>query len=112
MTVDGRARPLVSRDSLVLRPDPRRVITVPFIPGEEMPAGDSRAVLVAERILAMDDEAVTTTLAEVTRRFANRHRDMAATWETNFDLAVRQLGSRPEVSVDRALLMGAYFTAR
>jgi predicted GH43/DUF377 family glycosyl hydrolase len=110
VTVEERAEQLVTRGNLRLRPDPRRVITVPFVPGEEMPEGDSRAVLVTERILAMDDADVTATLADVRQRFAHRHRGLVATWEENFALAARQLGAHREISAERALLMGAYFT--
>jgi len=101
---------MVSRSALRLRPDPRRVITVLFVPGEEMPGGDSRAVAVTERILAMDDADVTATLADLTRRFAHRHRDLEATWKSHFGDAARRLGKSDDVPTDRALLIGAYFT--
>jgi predicted GH43/DUF377 family glycosyl hydrolase len=101
---------MVSRCQLRLCPDPGRVITVLFVPGEEMPGGDSRAVAVAERILAMDDAEVATTLADVRRRFAHRHRQLEATWSRNFRLAARRLANADDVPTDRALLIGAYFT--
>jgi predicted GH43/DUF377 family glycosyl hydrolase len=101
---------MVSRDALRLRPDPRRVIAVLVVPGEEMPRGDSRAVSVTERILAMGDTDVTTTLADVKRRFAHRHRDLEETWSRHFRLAARRLGESDHVPHDRALLIGAYFT--
>jgi predicted GH43/DUF377 family glycosyl hydrolase len=100
----------VARAALRLRPDPRRVITVPFVPGEEMPGGDSRAVSVVERIMALDDAAVTATLAEARQRFGHRHRDLEATWKSNFDLAAHRLGKGGDVPAERALLIGAYFT--
>ena len=110
MTGDGQAPQMVSRGALRLRPDPGRVITVLFVPGEEMPGGDSRAVAVTERILAMDDAEVTATLADLTRCFAHRHRDLEATWKSHFGDAARRLGKSDDVPTDRALLIGAYFT--
>lgn len=111
MSDDGRAPgTMVSRGTLRLRPDPRRVIAVLVIPGEEMPRGDSRAVAVTERILAMDDTDVESTLADVKRRFAHRHRDLEATLTRHFQLASRRLGRSGDVPRDRALLIGAYFT--
>ncbi len=100
----------MTRAPLRLVPDARRVVTVPFVPGEEMPGGDSRAVAVTERILAMDDAAVTAALAEVTRRFAHRHRGLEATWKSHFDLAAHHFEKSGDVPADRALLIGAYFT--
>jgi predicted GH43/DUF377 family glycosyl hydrolase len=101
---------MVSRAPLRLLPDARRVITVPFVPGEEMPGGDSRAVVVTERILAMDDADVTATLAEVRQRFAHRHRDLEATWKSHFGLAAHHFEKSGDVAAERALLIGAYFT--
>jgi len=101
---------IVSRGTLRLRPDPGRVITVLFVPGEEMYGGDSRAASVAERILAMDDADVTATLAELRRRFAHRHRDLEATWSGHFRLAALRLGRVGDIPVEKAQLIGAYFT--
>ena len=75
-----------------------------------MPGGDSRAASVTERILAMDDADVTATLADLTRRFAHRHRDLEATWQSHFGDVARRLGKSDDVPTDRALLIGAYFT--
>ena len=101
---------IVSRGTLRLRPDAGRVITAPFVPGEEMHGGDSRAASVAERILAMDDADVTATLADLRRRFGHRHRDLEATWWDHFRLAAQRLGRVDDVPVEKALLIGAYFT--
>ncbi len=106
---DG-ARQIVSRSSLRLYPDPGRVITVLFVPGEEMPAGDSRAAAVVKRILAMDDAEVTNTLADVRRRFAHRHHQLEATWSRHFQEAAHRLEEGEDIPTDRALLIGAYFT--
>ncbi len=110
MTGDGHAPEMVSRGAIRLRPDAGRVITVLFVPGEEMPGGDSHAVAVTERILAMDDADVTATLANLRGRFAHRHRDLEATWKSHFGDAARRLGKSDDVPTDRALLIGAYFT--
>ena len=81
-----------------------------FVPGEEMPRGDSRAVSVTERIQAMDDTDVTTTLADLRRRFGHRHRHLEDTWSSHFRLASWRLGDGDDVPADKKLLMGAYFT--
>ena len=101
---------LVTRGTLRLRPDAGRAITALFVPGEEMYGGDSRAPSVTERILAMDDADVTTTLADVRRRFAHRHRDIEATWSEHFRLATQRLARVVDVPLEKELLIGAYFT--
>ncbi len=101
---------MVSRGTLRLFPDHGRVIAVLFVPGEEMPRGDSRAVSVTDRILAMDDTDVTTTLADLRRRFGHRHRHLEDIWLSHFRLASHRLGDGDDVPTDKKLLMGAYFT--
>ena len=57
-------RQLVRRGDLVLRPDDRRVLALPFLPGQELPQhGISRAEAVIERLSGMSDEDVTRRLA-------------------------------------------------
>ena len=46
-------------DSVMLAPDPRRVITKPFLPGEQTYAeGSSRLQVVLDRIMAMPEHEV------------------------------------------------------
>jgi predicted GH43/DUF377 family glycosyl hydrolase len=110
LTGTAQVQDIVSRGTLRLRPDAGRVITVLFVPGEEMYGGDSRAPSVVERILAMEDADVTTTLADVRRRFDHRHRDLEATWSGHFRLATHRLGRVGDVPLEKELLIGAYFT--
>jgi predicted GH43/DUF377 family glycosyl hydrolase len=98
------------RTSLRLVPNIRRVIAMPFIPGEEMPGGASRASSIIDRILAMDDGEVGSVLAATRRRFDGRHRHLEATWSDHFRLASTSAGHGTDADDDRALLIGAYFT--
>ena len=71
-------------DSVRLVPDPRRVITKPFLPGEEIhPDGSSRLQVVLERVMAMSEHDVADTLARAQRSFAGRHRDLNAVLDRN-----------------------------
>jgi predicted GH43/DUF377 family glycosyl hydrolase len=110
LTPTEQVQDIVSRGTLRLRPDARRAITVLFVPGEEMYGGDSRAPSVVERILAMDDDDVTATLADVRGRFAHRHRDLEAIWSEHFRLATHRLARVGDVPLERELLIGSYFT--
>lgn len=110
MTNNGQVQDMALRGSLRLDPDPARVISVLFVPGEEMAHGDSRAAAVAERILALDKAEVTATLAHVRRLFANRHRDIEMTWADHFRLGAQRLARSRQVPAETAILIGAYFT--
>lgn len=102
---------LVTRTGLALRPDPRRVITRLFLPGQEMLiAGESRATGVIHRILAMPPREVAGTLAATLDTFAGRHRDLARTLQAHFDLVAHRLVGTSALTADQRLLIGAYFT--
>jgi predicted GH43/DUF377 family glycosyl hydrolase len=103
-------RTFLTKSPVRLRPDVARVIALPFVPGEETPAGVSRAVVVIDRILAMDAAEVSTELDGLRRDFGDRHHHLDATWTRHFRAAVRASGRDLDVSADRALLIGAYFT--
>jgi predicted GH43/DUF377 family glycosyl hydrolase len=100
----------VSRSRLRIFPDPRRVVTTLFAPGEELPGGESRAASVVDRILSMDGAEVKATLDDLERQFGHRHHQLDATWSAHFRVAARRLGKSDHIPADRAQLIGAYFT--
>ncbi len=96
-------------------PDPRRVIAKPFLPGEERyPDGTSRLQVVLERIAAMSDVQIATTLHATRQSFADRHRDLDAILDDHFEIAAARLdhlGLRDaDLPLDRRQLSAAYFT--
>ena len=94
-----------------LRPDPRRVLAKLFIPGQEgLIEGESRAGSVVDRVLELDDEEATATLAEVVAAFADRHADLLATLDEHFELVAHRIEDPAELSPTRRQLVGAYFT--
>jgi predicted GH43/DUF377 family glycosyl hydrolase len=111
--VNGPAGPAsVTRTPLRLRPDPRRVVTRLFLPGQElMGNGESRAAGVVDRILALSDDDVAAALDAVLTGFGGRHRRFRATLEEHFELVAHRLGAGTPPSPERRLLMGAFFTA-
>lgn len=103
--------PVQRHDDLRLLPDPRRVITKPFLPGEEsFPDGSSRIDIVLHRILAMHETDVVATLRSAAAEFVDRHRDLDAALDRNFDMVAGGLDDPAALSVDRRRLIGAYFT--
>jgi predicted GH43/DUF377 family glycosyl hydrolase len=102
---------LVRRGSQVLRADPSRVVVKLFLPGQETLAhGISRADAVVQRVLAMTDDEVSSTLGATERRFAGRHRDLRATFAEHFALVAHRVPKSAEASAERRDLIGAYFT--
>lgn len=102
---------LVRRAPLVLRADPRRVITQPFTPGKELLAdGDSRADVIVNRVMKMSDEDVSDALATTLTLFGDRHRNLPAILAEHFWLAGDAAPSADELSPERRDLIGAYFT--
>ena len=101
----------VTRTAVRFTPDSTRVITKPFLPGERIfPDGQSRAALVIDRILAMPEAEVGSTLRATQDRFAYRHRDLTAVFERNFDIVAHHIDNPDGLSLERRHLVGAYFT--
>jgi predicted GH43/DUF377 family glycosyl hydrolase len=101
----------VRRTGIVLRPDPARVVTTLFLPGQEIAApGGSRSGGVVERILALSRGEVDEQLAELASTFEGRHRDLHATWERHFELVRHRVRRGDSLSAARRRLIGAYFT--
>jgi len=93
-----------------LLPDARRVLAKPYLPGDEVALpGVSRANLLMARILAIPEADVKALNVELARLFEARHRDLICTFERNFE-AVAHHAFGAELSIDRRLLIGAYFT--
>jgi predicted GH43/DUF377 family glycosyl hydrolase len=103
--------PWVRRTGVVLRPDPARVVTTLFLPGQELAApGGSRSGGVVERILALSGQEVDAQLAELASTFEGRHRDLQLTWERHFELVRHRVRRGGSLSAARRRLIGAYFT--
>ncbi len=94
-----------------LRADPSRVVTQPFVPGEEILAeGESRVDVVMGRIMAMSEDEVRDTLKQTLASFGHRHRNLDEALEQNFALVAHHVSHPDQLSGARRLLMGAYFT--
>jgi predicted GH43/DUF377 family glycosyl hydrolase len=101
----------ISKTDVRFVPDPRRVLLKPFAPGGVAFAdGRSRAERIVSRILALPESAVVSTMHAAQRRFASRHMDLNAAFETNFAGVVHYVEQLDELSTERRLLIGAYFT--
>lgn len=101
----------VERTPTRFYPDKTRTITKRFVPtGGEQEDGTTRLSRILGRILALDEEQVRTELQQTLHRFKERHRDFLTTLETNFVAVVHSIERPEDLSDERRLLIGAYFT--
>src|SRR4051794_4610603 len=70
----------------------------------------SRASLVLQRILVLDEAEVSRTIARLRRDFGPRHRHLDRTWTEHFDSVAHRVPHPGALSDDRRLLIGASFT--
>jgi predicted GH43/DUF377 family glycosyl hydrolase len=105
------SRVAVTRSPQRLTRDPRRVIAKPYLPGEEViPGGDTRSGLLMQRVLAIPEAEVAGLLDRVVAAFGNRHRRYLELLEEHQALVAHHIGRGIEISRERRLLIGAYFS--
>lgn len=101
----------ITRRRVHFLPDSHRVIAKPYLPGEQVfPDGQSRIQLVIDRILAMPEKEVVSTLAATQQQFVARHIDLNSIFERNFEVVADHVDDPDALSPERRLLIGAYFT--
>jgi hypothetical protein len=75
----------ITRTNVRLLPDSSRVIARLFVPGDQIfPEGRSRIGLIVERILAMPDDQLASTLEGAYQGFTDRHADLIGTLEGSY----------------------------
>lgn len=102
--------PSITRTRHRVLPNSRRVLAKPYLPGEEtLLPGQPRAQLLMHRILAIPEDQVAALNATIMQRFAARHRDFQDMLGRQFDALAAHIPDPGAVSVERRLLIGAYF---
>ncbi len=97
---------LARRKSIVMEAKISRVITRPYLP-----AGEERIREVIKRVLSLDENKAHTMLETLLQDFSHRHRGFRETLERNFERVVGYIPGFDNLSRQRRLLIGAYFTA-
>jgi predicted GH43/DUF377 family glycosyl hydrolase len=101
----------ITRSHHRLLANPKRVLAKPYLPGEEiLLSGPSRAHQLMERILSIPEAEVSALQAEVMQRFEQRHHDFREMLARHFALMVAYIPDPDALSMERKLLIGAYFT--
>lgn len=95
----------VTRLPLKLRPDPRRVITRFFRPGD-----NNRVRRIIDRALAIPEPQVEQILDLLARALDRRHPDIRAIFTKHYELVRSCLPEGASPSAERRLVIGAYFT--
>ena len=98
----------VNRKKDRIYPDSKRVITRFFNHNEV------KAKSIIKKILDMSEEETESTLNQVLREFAKRHRNITKIFLTNFSKVIhfinRLTESHEKMSASKRLLIGSYFT--
>ena len=95
----------VFRTGIVLKPNAARVL---FRPMNFM--GEQRTLRVLARVLALSEDEVVTSLAQVMTDFKTRHQRLLDYFRCRFEFVQPLLPTNQPLSDDRKLLIGAYFT--
>src|SRR5580692_7026348 len=95
----------ITRTGIVLKPDPTRVLFRPF-----NPVGDERPLRLLARILALPETEVAGMLAQVLAEFKTRHQRLLDYFLERYECVRHLLPTDQQLSEDRKLLIGAYFT--
>ena len=93
------------RTNLSLHPDPARVLVRPFNPTTE-----ERAVRICAQVMALPQEQVCALLDPVMGEFGDRHPKTREFLQRRFEQVREFLSASRELSTERKLLLGAYFT--
>ncbi|MCH7591912.1 MAG: glycoside hydrolase family 130 protein [Planctomycetes bacterium] len=95
----------VTRSSLTLTADTKRVITRRYVAGDE-----TRVDAIVARAMQLDEDTVSSLLADVLSRYASRHRNIEAAFDRNYRAVAAPRGGCDDASLQRQRLIGAYFT--
>ncbi|MCZ7534380.1 MAG: glycoside hydrolase family 130 protein [Acidimicrobiia bacterium] len=102
---------VITRTDTRFIPNNRRLITKPYLPGEQLfPDGRSRVRDVVDRVLGLSDDEVASTLDDLFKRFADRHSDLTSTMEKTFESLRDRVDAPDQLSAERRLLIGGFFT--
>ena len=95
----------VTRLPLQLKPDPERVISRLFCPGDV-----KRSREIVARVEAFPEQEVEELVADLERDFRRQHIDVLAVFAEHYDEIRKMIDAAPAASRARMLLLGAYFT--
>jgi len=93
------------RTPLRLEADPRRVLARLFLPGDL-----SRVKKIIRRVLSLNASTTAAELDHVMHEFRFRHKNIDRIFHRHFEAVAADVKDASQVSADKRLLIGAYFT--
>lgn len=112
-TVMPELTPVLDHHDLILRPDPARTVVRPFeleYPDAFRTPGHSRARVIVDRVMTLDEAALATELPLIMDSLDERHRDVDVMLLRRFDAIAASLPGMPETNDAQRRLIGAYFS--
>ena len=104
---------ILRRQPVFLRPDPARVILLPFKPATEPhefnPTDMTRANHIVDHVVALGPNVAAGLLADVAADFAGRHPDLEAQFHARAEELAHFTGAHAGVTSVQCALIGAYF---
>ncbi len=94
------------RTGILLKPDPKRVLFRPFDPHTE-----ERALKIVARVMTLSETDVDTEVGRIFEEFHDRHLRLPEFFLKRFEQNRRYLLTDQNLSDNRKLLIGAYFTS-
>ena len=94
-----------NRTNVILSPDPRRVLFRPFQPGNSQ-----RIINIIARVAALSQEQVAAEVNQIMTDFGTRHQKIEKYFQKRFHEIKSYLLTDAELTRERQLLLGAYFT--
>ena len=105
--------PFLNRQTIYLRPDPKRVIVRAFKPATEPrdlnPTDKTRANHIVDRVLSLDPDTAAGQLKDVLENFDGRHRNLLRAFEVRADEMEDALAVHATFTQMQRQLVGAYF---
>lgn len=103
--------PRVVGTGISLEPDSSRVVARLFVPGlEEVGPTGSRASVVIDRLLSLDEQDCVDALEDVLDRFSTRHRNLLELFHHNAERVLTLIDPDLRITEVRRTLIGACFT--
>lgn len=101
----------VSRSTVRLAPDPRRVVAQPYLPADHGQRDDGSGTEgLLRRVLALSPDEVARALADIRAGFDDRHSDLDHSLDRAFTEVAHLLPAPATISQGMRLIIGAYFT--
>ncbi len=96
---------LIDRNSILITPDPKRVICQFMTQSTEKKTRN-----IIQRILSLSDEQSLSLLDSIYQEFETRHRNINEIFLYNFSKIAAKISDIKSLTKDKKLLLGAYFT--